>query len=136
MSFEEGETGIERGATQLLFDFPPTVLKRYANAGLRRVLEVSLANTPIVTEFDEDQESPTLEIEVPYLSSTQRDTLLTLAGAAGPVEVKTDPSEEAEAFTAAFVSLELTHATGGDWRDDLDLTYFDGFRAVIVFALL
>lgn len=135
MSFADGQTGIERGATKLLFDFPPTVRNRYAHSGLRRALEVSLANTPVVVEYAEDQDSPTLEIEVPYLSSTQAGTLLTLAGAAGPVEVKTNPTGTTS-ITAAFVSLELAHATGQDFRDDLDLTYFDGFRAVLVFARL
>lgn len=135
MSFASGETGIERGAVKLVFDFAPTVLKRYAHAGLRRALEVSIANTPIVTEYGEAQDAPTLEILVPYLSSTQITTLLSLAGAAGPVSVKTNPTGTT-GISAAFVSVEIQHATEQDFPDDVNLTYFDGFKAVIVFALL
>jgi hypothetical protein len=101
MAFAAGTTGIERGATQLLFDHAPKVVNRHGEGGPDRVVKVSIPRNPIVVEYAAAEDDTALVIRSELLTAVQAATLETLLRTAGTVEVKLDPSS-ATTITCVF----------------------------------
>lgn len=101
MAFAAGTTGIERGATQLLFDHAPKLVNRHGEGGPDRVVAVSVTRNPIVVEYAAAEDDTTLVIRSELLTAAHAATLETLLRTAGTVEVKLDPSS-ATTITCVF----------------------------------
>jgi hypothetical protein len=88
VAFAIGEVGIERGATQVLFDAPPIVESRHLEGGPARTYELAITNNPCVVEYVTSQDEAKLVIRMERLTIAQVTLISTLLGAAGPVIVK------------------------------------------------
>lgn len=89
MSFTTYQTGIEQGATKLLFEWPPFVVPPVEDwSKARRAETRSLLNTPISTVWHVVQTEVLLVLIVPYIGQDQRSTLRTLMTSNAPVTVK------------------------------------------------
>ena len=133
MSFAAGETGIERGATKVVFAYTPTILERYAEDGPPRAVEITLPGTPVQVEYLEEQNQPYIKIDVMYIPVADLADFLTLVRGTGPLSLKTDPA--GSAIDVAVSSYTLAHVTGGDYPDDLDSEML-AYRAQITFIRL
>jgi hypothetical protein len=134
MSFSAGQTGFERGATQLVLDYSPVVVDRWKDDGPPRAQAIGLTGAPIVVEYVEAQNQPYWYLRVIYLSEAQLATFLTLMRATGPLQVKANPSGTAS-VTCAVVSYAIEPAFRADFAEDLD-TNVRGYRADVQLALL
>ena len=101
MAFALGEVGIERGATQVLFDAPPIIEDRHKEGGPTRVYEIAITNNPCVVEYATSQDKSKLKIHMEQLTAAQVATLETLIGDAGVVTVKLKPGD-ATTLTCGF----------------------------------
>lgn len=101
MAFPAGTTGIERGATQLLFTHAPKIVNRHGEGGPDRVVAFSVPKTPIVVEYAAAEDDTTLVIRSELLTAAQAATLETLLRGSGTVEVKLDPAS-ATTITCIF----------------------------------
>lgn len=102
MSFETGETGIERDETQLVFAHAPKLLHAHQQGGPDRVVAVSVPGTPVVVEYVPDEDPALVVIRSELLTEDQVETLEELLSETGPVTVKLDPAEDGETFLAVF----------------------------------
>lgn len=102
MSFAVGETGLERGATKLVFDHAPKTVNRNAEAGPDRVVAVSLNRNPIVVEYAATEDPSRLVLRSELMTEAQVATLQTLRGSAGVVTVQLDPTGVDPTFYAVF----------------------------------
>jgi hypothetical protein len=91
VAFALDEVGIERGATQVLFDAPPIIEQRHAEGGPSRTYELSITNEPCVVEYAVNRDQAKLLIRMEQLSASQVATIETLLGAGGLVTVKLKP---------------------------------------------
>jgi hypothetical protein len=101
MAFAIGEVGIERGATQVLFDAPPIIEDRHLEGGPSRVYEIAITNNPCVVEYATNQNKAKLRIHMEQLTAAQVATIETLIAAAGVVIVKLKPGD-ATTLTCGF----------------------------------
>ena len=101
VAFELAEVGIERGATQVLFDAPPIIEDRQAEGGPSRAYELAITNNPCVVEYATTQDKAKLKIRMEQLTAAQVATIETLLGAAGVVTVKLKPGD-ATTLTCGF----------------------------------
>lgn len=88
MAFGINETGIERGATQLLFPDPPIIIDRHEEDAPDAAYDVAIPGNPIVVEYARQQDKTFLRIKVRYLTAAHIATLQTLWSGSGPVTVK------------------------------------------------
>lgn len=91
MAFNINETGIEQGATQVLFDDPPIILDRHEEGGPDRVFEVAIPGNPIGVEYTRDQAKTFERIRVRLMTAAQVATLETLIDGGGVMVVKLTP---------------------------------------------
>ena len=91
MAFALGEVGIERDATQVLFDAPPIIEHRHREGGPTTAFELAITNTPCVVDFSVNQDKAFLEMRMEQLTAAQVATIETLMGATGPIVVKLKP---------------------------------------------
>lgn len=102
MSFAIGKTGLERGATKLVFDHAPKVVDRHAEEGPDRVVAVSINRNTIVVEYAATEDPSRLVIRSELMTEAQVETLETLRSAAGVVTVQLDPTGVDPTFYAVF----------------------------------
>ena len=95
MAFTINQTGIERGATKLVFESAPIILERHAEDAADSAFEVSLTGAPIVTQFTRSQAQTFLRFRLRLVSGADVATLSTLMAGAGPVTVKLTPGSAA-----------------------------------------
>jgi len=91
MSFTINQTGIERGAIQLIFESAPIILKRHDEDAADSAYEISLTGTPVVTQFVRAQAQSFLRFRLRLVSGSDVATLSTLMAGDGPVTVKLTP---------------------------------------------
>jgi hypothetical protein len=101
MAFAIGEVGIERGATQVLFDVPPIIEQRHREGGPTTAYELAITNNPCVVDYAVDQDKAFLEMRMEQLTAAQVATIETLMGTTGPIVVKLKPAD-ATTITCAF----------------------------------
>jgi hypothetical protein len=106
MAFAIGEVGIERGATQVLFDAPPIIKDRHREGGPTTSFELAITNDPCVVDFAVGQDKAFLTIHMEQLAIAQVNLIETLMGATGPVEVKLKVGD-ATTITCAFGPREM-----------------------------
>lgn len=95
MAFTESQVGIERDATQVLFDAPPIIMDRHMEGGPARSYEIAITNSPCVVEYKVNVDKAKLKIRVPQMTAAQMAILETLIGATGPVTVKVEAGTSA-----------------------------------------
>ncbi len=91
MAFALAEVGIERDATQVLFDAPPIIEDRHKEGGPTTSFELAITNDPCVVDYAVDQDKAFLKIHMEQLTAAQIATIETLMGATGPIVVKLKP---------------------------------------------
>ena len=101
MAFAIGEVGIERGATQVLFD-----VERHKEGGPSTSYELAITNNPCVVDYSVSQDKAFLQIRMEQLDIAQVNLIETLMGATGPVEVKLKVGD-ATTITCAFGPREM-----------------------------
>lgn len=101
MAFALDEVGIERGATQVLFDAPPIIENRHAEGGPSRAYEIAITNEPCVVEYVVSRDQAKLLIRMEQLTAAQVATIETLLWAGGLITVKLKPGD-ATTNTCAF----------------------------------
>jgi len=88
VAFAIGEVGIERDATQVLFDAPPILESRHEEGGPSTAYELAITNNPCVVNYAVTQDQAKLRIRMEQLTAAQVATIETLFGTSGPVTVK------------------------------------------------
>ena len=88
MAFTINQTGIERGATKLVFPDPPIMVQRHEEDAPDAAYDVSIAGNPVVVEYARDQQKTFMRLKVRYLGASEISTLQTLWSGSGPVTVK------------------------------------------------
>jgi len=106
MAFAIGEVGIERGATQVLFDAPPIIEERHREGGPSTSYELAITNNPCVVDYAVSQDKAFLQIRMEQLDAAQVALIETLMGATGPVDVKLKVGD-ATTITCAFGPREM-----------------------------
>ena len=101
MAFAIGEVGIERDATQVLFDVPPIIEDRHREGGPTTSFELAITNDPCVVDYAVDQDKAFLKIRMEQLAIAQVNLIETLMGATGPIVVKLKVGD-ATTITCAF----------------------------------
>lgn len=101
MAFTINQTGIERGATQLLFPDPPIILSRHMEGGPDRVYDLAINGKPVGVEYTRAQDQAFLLIRLRLLDAVQVATLEDLMSDSGAVEVKITPGD-ATVITCIF----------------------------------
>lgn len=91
MAFTINQTGLERGATQVVTDDPFILLDRHAEEAQDAAHAVSLSGEPITTQFTRAQAKSFLRLRIRLIKGTDVDDLVTLMEGAGPVTVKLTP---------------------------------------------
>jgi cobalamin biosynthesis protein CbiG len=88
MSFTNDQVGVERGATQVLFDREPRILDRFQEGGPVRAATESLTGSPIGVEYLQDTDDARLELALENLTEAKAITLRDLANGSGPAVAK------------------------------------------------
>lgn len=88
VAFTINQTGIERGATQLIFNDPPILVKRHEEAAPDAAYELSLTGTPVVVVYNLSQDKAFLRLKIRYLDAFDIAILETLWSNKTTVEVK------------------------------------------------
>jgi hypothetical protein len=101
MAFTDQQTGLERGATQLLLDVPPRVMNRHQEGGPQRAATRALTGHPIGVEFTQVNNDPVETWGMETLTEAQAETLRTLLDSAGPLTAKPTRGTS-DTFTAIF----------------------------------
>lgn len=101
MAFTNDQTGLERGATQLLLDTPPRIMNRHQDGGPQRAATRSLTGQPIGVEYTQGNDDPTEEWGMETLTEAQAVTLRTLLDGSGPLTAKPEQGT-ADTFEALF----------------------------------
>ena len=101
MAFTEAQVGIERSATQVLFDAPPIIEDRDREGGPTTAYELAITNNPCVVDYSVSQDKAFLKIRMEQLTAAQVATINTLMGATGPIVVKLEAGTSAT-LTCAF----------------------------------
>ena len=114
MAFAINETGIERGATKLVFESAPIINDRHAEEPADAVFAVAITGAPITVQYIRTQNKTFLYFHVRLVSGADVDTLNTLMGGVGPVTVKLTPGD-------ATVILCMFGP-----REDQDVTPYNG----------
>jgi len=91
MAFTINQTGIERGATKLVFESAPIILERHAEDAADAAYEISLTGAPVVTQFVRTQTQSFLRFRLRLVAGSDVATLTTLMAGSGPVTVKLTP---------------------------------------------
>ncbi len=129
MSFTDAQVGIERGATKLLFESEPVVLKDKPDLP-PRAMAISLLGTPISVEFITEQDEVNIYWLIEYLSKADLATLMTLLRGAGPViaKGKTGVSTTLTCTFAPDQGVEPVNARG---YPESTATEMIGYRATL-----
>jgi hypothetical protein len=93
MAFNLSEVGIERGATQVLFNTPPIIDERHAESHQSTAYEIALPGNPVAVQFVKSQEKAFLRIRIEQATSSQVALIETLRATRGPVTVKLKPGD-------------------------------------------
>jgi hypothetical protein len=101
VAFTNDQYGIERGATQVLFNTPPIIEERHAEGGPSRTYELAITNEPCVVEYAVNRNQAKLLIRMEQLSASQVATIETLLWSGGLVTVKLKAGV-ATTYTCAF----------------------------------
>ncbi len=106
MAFAIGEVGIERDATQVLFDAPPIIKDRHLEGGPTTAFELAITNDPCVVDYAVDQDKAFLKIHMEQLDIAQVNLIETLMATSGPIVVKLKVGD-ATTITCAFGPREM-----------------------------
>lgn len=101
MTLGINDTGIYRGATELVFPDPPIILTRHLEGGPDRVYDLTLPGIPVGVEYTRTQDQAFIRLRLRLLTAAQVATLETLMGGSGTVEVKLTPGTTTE-ITCVF----------------------------------
>lgn len=93
MAFGINDTGIERGATQLLFPDPPILMDRHAEDAPDAAFEVAIPGNPVVVVYNRDQQRTFLHLRLRLLDAADITTLQALWAGSDPVTVKLTPGD-------------------------------------------
>jgi hypothetical protein len=91
MAFTINQTGIERGATQLLFPSAPIIIDRHREEPADAAHAIAITGAPIVVQFGRTQQKSELRMRIRLLTGAEVTTLNTLMAGSGPVVVKLTP---------------------------------------------
>lgn len=116
MAFTNDQTGLERGATQLLLDVPPRIMNRHQEGGPQRAATRSLTGHPIGVEFTQVNDDPTEEWGMETLTAAQAATLRTLLDGSGPLTAKPERGT-ADTFQALFAPDETLEPIIGHYTE-------------------
>jgi hypothetical protein len=108
MAFTNDQTGLERGAVQLLLTAPPRIWNRHQEGGPARAAPRSLPGPPIGVEYQQVNDDPVEVWQMEALTEAQTETLRQLLDSPGPLTAKATRGT-ATTFTATF---------GPDWEID------------------
>lgn len=93
MAFLINEVGIERGATQVLFDAPPIIMDRHLEGGPSVAYALAISNKPVSVHYHVSQDKAFLTIKMEQLTIAQVETIEALIGATGYIYVKLKPGD-------------------------------------------
>lgn len=129
MSFTDAQVGIERGATQLLFEREPVVLKDKPDLP-PRAMAISLPGTPISVEFTTEQDEVNIYWLIEYLSKADRATLMTLLRGTGPVIAK-GKTGVSTTLTCTFAPDQGVEPVNAKGYPESTATEMIGYRATL-----
>ena len=129
MSFTDAQVGIERGATQLLFEREPVVLKDKPDLP-PRAMAISLSGTPISVEFITAQDERNLYIVVEFLSKADTSTLFSILRGTGPVTVKIEAGVSTT-LTCTFAPDQGVEPVNARGYPESTATEMIGYRATL-----
>lgn len=93
MSFTINQTGIERGGTKLVLATAPIIVDRHAEESADSVYAVAITGAPITVQYVRSQNKTFLYLHIRLVSGADVDTLNTLMGGIGAVNVKLTPGD-------------------------------------------
>ena len=114
MTFNLADVGIERDATQVLFNAPPIITDRHEESGQSTIYEIALPGNPVVVQYVLAQPKVFLRLRWEQVTDAQLAVLDTLRSGSGPVTVKIKPGD-ASTLTCMFgpdADQEITQYTG------------------------
>lgn len=88
MSFTNDQTGLERGAVQLLLTVPPRIMDRYQEGGPARAATRGLTGNAILVEYVQTTDDASEVWNMETLTELQASTLRTLLNTPGPLTAK------------------------------------------------
>jgi len=101
MAFNLADVGIERGATQVLFNAPPIIEQRHAESNQDTSYEIAITGKPIGVQFVKSQAKAFLVLRWEQVTPAQVATLETLRDTRGLITVKLKPGD-ATTITCMF----------------------------------